>query len=84
MDQVTARALRALSIDLANTAQQVAWLRAGVETMQEMAGMLDAASWTYDDAPNDETGDPPTNTVTLSANQAYLVREILTTLGSLS
>lgn len=49
-----------------------------------MAGMLDAASWTYDDAPNDETGDPPTNTVTLSANQAYLVREILTTLGSLS
>jgi hypothetical protein len=65
-------------------AQQVAWLRAGVETMQEMAGRLDAASWKYDDHPDDTTGDPPANTVTLSANQAYLVREILTTLQSLS
>ena len=49
-----------------------------------MAGMLDASTWTYDDAPDDTTGDPPSNTVTISANQAYLVREILSLLGTLS
>lgn len=52
--------------------------------MQELASGLDAGSWKYDDAPDDKTGDPPANTVTLSANQAYLLTEILSLLQSLS
>ncbi len=62
----------------------MAFLRAGVETMQEMAGMLDPDSWARDDVPDDQTGDPPSHTVTLTANQAYIVREILGVLGQLS